>query len=467
MAPIATTTHQPAHATPVSLKEKDANASSPLAGRSNEEFWKTANDKLVSFGGGWMPVRIVKAKGTVLYDEEGNRLLDWTSGQMSSLLGHGHPEIVDTVTKYVANLDHLFSPMVSDPVLDLAERLTAMLPKGLDKCLFLSTGSETNEAALKMAKMYTGGFEIVSLSASYHGMTHGAGAATFTVGRKGYGPQVPGNFTLPVPYAYRSPFRHPDGSYDWKTELDYGWDLIDRQSTGSLAACLVEPIVSTGGIITLPDGYLTALKEHCRKRNMLLIMDEAQTGMARTGDMFGFQHEGVVPDILTLSKTLGCGLPLGATITSNEIEAVVRQRGFFYLTTHLNDPLVCAVGAKVCEIVVREDMPRQAREKGELLRAGLLRLQEKYPLYIGDVRGRGLLQGIEIISDPKTKSPGSKLGAAVAERCMDLGLSCNIVSLPALSGVFRLAPPVTITPEEIEEGLQIMDRAFAEEVAKL
>jgi 2,2-dialkylglycine decarboxylase (pyruvate) len=114
-------------------------------------------------------------------------------------------------------------------------------------------------------------------------MTHGAGAATFSVGRKGYGPQLPGNFILPVPYAYRSPFRHPDGSYDWQSELNYGWDLIDRQSTGALACVIIEPIVSTGGIIELPDGYLKAMKVHCEKRGMLLIVDEAQTGMGRTG----------------------------------------------------------------------------------------------------------------------------------------------------------------------------------------
>lgn len=181
------------------------------------------------------------------------------------------------------NLDHLFSGMISDPIVDLAEALTDMLPPQLNRCMFLSTGGETNECALKMAKMYTGGHEIVSLSASYHGMTHGAGAATFSVGRKGYGPQLPGNFILQVPYAYRSPFRHPDGSYDWRAELDYGWDLIDRQSTGALAAVMIEPIVSTGGVITLPEGYLKALKEHCERRGMLLIVDEAQTGMGRTG----------------------------------------------------------------------------------------------------------------------------------------------------------------------------------------
>ncbi|WWC69759.1 uncharacterized protein I206_103702 [Kwoniella pini CBS 10737] len=309
--------------------------------------------------------------------------------------------------------------------------------------------------------MYTGGYEVVSLSASYHGMTHGAGAATFSVGRKGYGPQLPGNLTLPVPYAYRSRFRHPDGSYDWKSELEYGWSLVDCQSTGALACVIIEPIVSTGGIITLPDGYLKEMKKHCEKRGMLLIVDEAQTGMGRTGDMFAFQHEGVVPDILTLSKTLGAGLPLGATICTEEIERrVCNERGFFYYTTHLNDPLVCAVGAKVCEIVERDDFPAQARNKGEILKKGLLDLQKKYPC-IGDVRGRGLMMGIEIVLDPQTKAPADSLGTAISARAMETGLSCNVVQLKGMGGTFRIAPPLTILEEEILEGIDILDKAFA------
>jgi 4-aminobutyrate aminotransferase-like enzyme len=435
----------------------------PQPTRSNADFWKVANSKLIRYGGQWSPVRIVRAKGTVMWDESGKRVLDWTSGQMSSVLGHGHPEIVEVVDKYMRNLDHLFSGMISDPVVDLAEALTNLLPPQLNKCMFLSTGSETNECALKLAKMYTGGHEIGTHSATNIGFTPAPGAATFSVGRKGYGPQLPGNLILPVPYAYRSPFRHPDGSYDWRTELDYGWDLIDRQSTGALAAVMIEPIVSAGGIITLPEGYLKALKEHCEKRGMLLIVDEAQTGMGRTGNVFAFEHEGVVPDILTLSKTLGAGLPLGATVVTDEVERVCNERGFFYYTTHQNDPLVAAVGAKVCEIVKRDRMDKQAAEKGELLKQGLLGLQKKYPC-IGDVRGRGLMMGIEVVL-PDNK-PADELGTRVSARCMELGLSCNVVQLKGMGGTFRIAPPLTVTPEEIAEGIAIMDRAFAEVLAQ-
>jgi 2,2-dialkylglycine decarboxylase (pyruvate) len=150
---------------------------------------------------------------------------------------------------------------------------------------------------------------------------------------------MPGNFSLPTPNAYRSPFRHADGTYNWEAELDYGFDMVDRASTGNLAAVILEPILSSGGMITLPQGYLAALKAHCTRRGMLLILDEAQTGIGRCGDMFAFEHEGVVPDILTLSKTLGNGLPLSAVVTSHAISEVCQERGFLFYTTHVNDPL--------------------------------------------------------------------------------------------------------------------------------
>ncbi|KAM6522835.1 hypothetical protein FALCPG4_012448 [Fusarium falciforme] len=423
-------------------------------------FWTRADKYLMSTGVPYSPVVITKAQGTRLYDANNRKILDFTSGQMSSLLGHSHPEIVEVVKNYVAELDHLLSNMITHPVVDLAERLARLLPAPLEKSFFLNTGSESTEAAIKMAKCYTGRFEIVAFSASYHGLTQGSGSATFSAGRKNGGPTMPGQLAFPAPYAYRSPFRKADGSYDWETELEFGWSMIDRQSVGSLAAFIMEPILSTGGILDLPEGYLKRMSQECKKRGMLLIMDEAQTGVGRTGQMFAFEKDGVVPDILALSKTLGCGLPLASVSTTPEIEQGCKKAGFLWLTTHLNDPLTAAVGDKVLEIVERDGICQRASERGAQLREGLLKLQKKY-WCIGDVRGRGLLQGVEIISDPKTKAPGSDLGQKVSDKAMELGLSCNIVNLPGMGGVFRLAPPVTVTAEEISEGLTILDEAFA------
>ncbi|TAQ85336.1 hypothetical protein B7494_g6340 [Chlorociboria aeruginascens] len=420
---------------------------------------RAVSDTLIRYGGNFSSAIIVGAKGVYIYTAHGRKILDFTSGQMSCLVGHGHPEIVATITAHAAGLDHLFSGMISPPVVQLAEKLIGLLPPGLDRAAFLSTGAESNEAAIKMAKLYTGKYEIVGLGKSWHGMTSGARAATYHSGRTGYGPSMPGSHILPSPDAYRSIFRHADGSYDWETELNYGWSLIDQASNGSLAAVIIEPILSSGGMHVLPPGYLRAIKAHCEKRGMLLIVDEAQTGIGRCGSMFAIEFEGVTPDILTLSKTLGNGLPLAAVVTSKEIEDTCFNRGFLFYTTHVNDPLPAAVGLKVLEIVLRDGLVERSRVAGLRMKATLERLQTKYGC-IGDIRGRGLMCGIEIVANRETKAPAIELGDALAKKMVELGLSANLSTMKTFGGVFRMAPPITITDKELEEGLEIFEEAL-------
>jgi 2,2-dialkylglycine decarboxylase (pyruvate) len=429
----------------------------------DEVFWSQADRHLIRYGATFTPRVIARAAGSYVYDEDGTPILDFTSGQMSAVLGHGHPDVVAAVSGAVASLDHLFSGMLSRPVLDLATTLVATLPEPLQKVLVLSTGAESNEAALKMAKLYTGKYEVVSFDASWHGMTSGAASATYSAGRRGYGPPIPGNLSLPTPNGYRSPFRHPDGSYDWRAELDYGFDAIDRQSSGSLAACLVEPILSSGGIIDPPPGYLTALQDKCVERQMLLIADEAQTGLGRTGTMYAFERDGIVPDLVTLSKTLGAGLPVAAVVTSEEIEQRCHERGFLFFTTHVSDPLAAVVGATVLRVIARDELVARADRLGKRLHEKLLELQKRHQV-IGDVRGRGLLQGIELVTNRDTKQPADRLGQAVTAACLHHGLHMNIVQLPGMGGVFRIAPPLTVTDAELDTGLDILDTALTETV---
>jgi 2,2-dialkylglycine decarboxylase (pyruvate) len=422
------------------------------------EFWAEVDRYLVRYGGSFVPAVIDRAEGSFVYDTTGRAILDFTSGQMSAVLGHSHPDIVKTVQRSVATLAHLFSGMLSQPVVDLSRALAAVTPGPLEKSLLLTTGAEANEAALKMAKLYTGGYEIVSFSQSWHGMTSGAAAATYSAGRRGYGPPAPGNFALPAPNAYRTRFTS-SGEHDWQGELDYAFDLIDRQSSGALAACLVEPILSSGGLIELPVGYLRALKDKCVERGMQLILDEAQTGLGRTGAMFAFERDGVVPDILTLSKTLGAGLPLAAVVTTAEIEQRCHERGYLFVTTHVSDPLPAAVGCTVLRVIDRDGLVAAAVNRGQRLRAGLVELQARHEC-IGDVRGRGLMQGIELVTDRVTKAPAEDLGRRVTTECLALGLHMNIVQLPGMGGVFRMAPPLTVSDDEIDLGLEILDKAL-------
>ncbi|APU13170.1 MULTISPECIES: aspartate aminotransferase family protein [Actinoalloteichus] len=415
----------------------------------------------------FLPEVIARAAGTSVFTESGRELLDFTSGQMSAILGHSHPAIVETVSEQVARLDHLHSSMLSRPVVELGRRLAESLPAPLEKALLLTTGAEANEAAVRMAKLVTGRHEIVSFARSWHGMTQAAANATYSAGRKGYGPAAPGNFALPVPHSFHPDIVDAEGVLDWRRQLDLGFDLIDAQSVGSLAACLIEPILSSGGIIELPPGYLAALAQKCRERGMLLILDEAQTGLCRTGDWYAFEHDGVVPDIITLSKTLGAGLPLAAVLTTAEIEQQAHDRGFLFFTTHVNDPLPAAVGNTVLDVLIRDRLDERARELGARLRGDLDELATRHEV-VGDVRGRGLLLGMELVGDDVLGAGGAdRLGAAVTRRCFELGLHMNIVALPGMGGIFRIAPPLTASDEEISRGVAILDQALRAAVSEL
>jgi len=424
-------------------------------GPSDAEFWTRARRHLLKYGGEFVDFVPVRAEGAFLYDDAGRRVLDFTSGQMSALLGHSHPEIVATVRDGVGRLDHLFSSMLSRPVVDLAEALAGLVPQ-LSKVMLLSTGGEANEAAIKLAKLITGGWEVVGFAQSWHGMTGAAASATYKAGRRGYGPMAAGCFAIPAPNAYRPRF----AGVDWQTELDDAFDLIDRQSTGNLAAFIAEPILSSGGVIELPEGYLAALKQKCAERGMLLILDEAQTGMGRTGTMFAFERDGVLPDILVLSKTLGAGLPLAAVMTTDEISQAADDRGFLFYTTHVNDPLPAMVGLKVIEVVERDGLAARAATLSDRLKRGLLSLKQRYPC-IGDVRGRGLLLGIEFEAlDSGQRHSARALSNAVTDKALHLGLSANIVRTGASDGVMRIAPPLTATDAEIDLGLDLLDAAL-------
>src|SRR3954470_23360762 len=212
-------------------------------------FWSDVDQHVIRYSPAWVPALVERASGSTLYTSDGRELLDFTSGQMSAILGHSHPAITATVREQAGTLDHLFSAMLSRPVVELSRRLAESLPAPLEKALLLTTGAESNEAALRLAKLVTGGHEVVAFSRSWHGMTLGAAAATYSGGRRGYGPVAPGNFVLPTPDAYRPDVTGPGGELDWRRQLELGFAMIDAQSSGALAACIVEPILSAAGVV--------------------------------------------------------------------------------------------------------------------------------------------------------------------------------------------------------------------------
>jgi len=417
-----------------------------------DELWQIVDEHLLHYGRDFVREFITSASGSYLHTATGRSIIDFSSGQMCATLGHNHAAILEAMQRSADAVIHLDSTMLSPSIAHLAKELCALLPPQLSKVLFLNTGAESNEAAIRLAKLYTGCFEIIGLTGSWHGTTYGAASTTYAHGRKGYGPGMPGTIAIPAPNCYRCPLGQCQTSCNLAC-LDFGFEYVDSVSVGSTAAMVIEPIQSAGGIIVPPEGYMEKLRGLCDERSILLIFDEAQTGLGRVGTNFAFEQQGVVPDILSLSKTLGAGVPLAATITDN-----THEKGYSHYTSHASDPLTVEVGLAVVRTIVSEQLASRADEIGQYLMAGLQVLQDKYES-IGDLRGRGLLLGVEIVTDRESKTPDKEYLARLSQRCFELGLNVNRVGGPL--AVWRIAPPLTISRTEVDQSLEIMDEAFA------
>jgi 2,2-dialkylglycine decarboxylase (pyruvate) len=394
-------------------------------------------------------------KDSVVVDVNGKQYLDFNSGQMCSALGHNRPEIIAAIQESCATLIHASSMYFNTKEIELAKRLADVLPSNLHKSTFLISGSDSNEAAISMAKTYTGRFEVASPHASFHGLSDTARALTFAGWHAGYGPLIPGAYAILAPYRYRCAFCQdaPDCTLGC---LETSFEILDAQSVGSLSAVITEPLFSAGGVIPAPSAWLRGLKKKCEERGMLLIFDEAQTGLGKLGTMFAFEQHDVVPDILTISKHFGGGISISAAITSEKIEEVVVDRGFVCGHSHCNDPIGCAAGVASIDLIVNEDVPAKAAKLGEYFQSILRDLAQRHEV-IGDVRGKGLIQGIELVEDRMTKQPANALGAAIHKRLLDQGLLC---SARRRGSVLRFVPPVTTTNQQFDRAGELLDSAI-------
>jgi 2,2-dialkylglycine decarboxylase (pyruvate) len=424
----------------------------------NPKLRQARNEFMVRFGGDRFDALFVKAEGSWLTDDAGRKVLDFTSGQMCATLGHNHPAVVAAVEEAGRTAYHLFSGMIPDVVAELARTLADWMPAPLKRSLFINTGSESNEAALRMAKMHTGGHEVVALGGSWHGVTGGASSASYASDRRRYGPALPGSYAIPEPNAYRCPIRHCRDACD-RSCMKVGMELFDMQSRGEGAAIIAEPILSAGGIIVPPEGYHAALKQEAQRRGMVLVFDEAQTAFGRLGTKTAAERFGCVPDIMSMSKTLGAGLPLAATVTSEDLEDDIFEKGFNFYTSHVADPLPARVGLAVLETLQREHLLQRALDMGAILKARLTDLQQKHAC-IGDIRGEGMLLGLELVKDRESREPDHELGMLTTRRCYDLGLSMNIKLRKERGAVWRIAPPLTITEDDLHRGCDILDHAL-------
>ena len=398
---------------------------------------------------------MVWGRGSVVRDVNGKEYLDFNSGQMCAALGHNHPRIVQALQESAETLIHSHMSMFNDREIILASRIAEISPRGMNRSMFLTSGSDSNEAAMAIARRYTGGYEVASPAVSFHGMNDSTRAVTFSGWHEGYGPYAPGNYPIFAPYKYRCTFCRERSACDFSC-LDSSFELLDAQAAGQLAAVITEPLFSAGGVIDLPEGWLQELKKKCEHRGALLIVDEAQTGLAKLGTMWAFEQEGVVPDIFTVSKHFGGGIAISAAVTTDEIEEKVAETGLVVGHSHSNDPLPSNAAIASIDIILEEVLVDVAKKIGAYWRAHLEELARRHSI-IGDIRGKGLLQGIELVEDRITKEPAYTAGQAVGRICLENGL---ILSVRRRGSVFRFVPPFTTTEEQMDLAADILDHAF-------
>lgn len=398
---------------------------------------------------------IVRGKGSLVWDIHGKPYVDFNAGQMCSALGHNHDAILEAIRHACESLIHASSTLYNVAEILLAARLAELSPAPLSKSLFLSSGSDSNEAAMSIAKSYTGGYEIWSPHLSFHGLSDTPRAVTHAGWRDSIGPFSPGNHAMFAPYCYRCPLGLNRQDCGLRC-VDASFELIDAETTGNRAAVITETLFSAGGVVEAPDGWLKRVQEKCRERDMLLIVDEAQTGLAKLGTFYSYQQQqDTQPDIVTLSKHFGGGVEVSAVVTTEQIEEKVIGEGFVYSHSHTSDPLACWAALASLEIIEDENLYERSDQIGEYWKDHLLELQAEFEV-IGDVRGRGLIQGIELVSDRETKMP-LRIGQELYLACLEKGL---IFSVRRNGSVLRFVPPFTTTTDQLDQAAEILRSAL-------
>lgn len=404
---------------------------------------------------------IAKSEGRTVWDTDGKAYLDFQSGQMGAALGHQHPRMVKRITATMESLMHSSNTMLNVPRLRLHEKLGKILPRPLEKSVFLVSGSDSIEASIDLARKATGGLDIIGLHAGLHGSTsYVTRSVSFNWDRRKHAAVAPHTGSVLTPYCYRCPL----GLKFPKCEiqcLTASLELADANFTAQPAGFISESVLSAGGIIVPPEGYLNRVKAECDKRGMELIMDEAQTGLGKTGKLFGFQHEpGLKPGIIALSKHFGGGLPISAVCTTADVAKRAVGRGYFATRSHATDPLLCAAGEESLDIVVEEDMPGKAAQIERWIKSAFRKMAKEFE-WIGDIRGRGVLLGIELVADRQTKAPANAETQKIYDYALNKGLIFQIRGVRELKNVIRLVPPMTSTRAEVDQAMSVLYDAFS------
>ncbi|KAJ9179633.1 hypothetical protein P3X46_007983 [Hevea brasiliensis] len=393
------------------------------------------------------PLNVVDGRMQYLFDENGRRYLDAFGGIATVCCGHCHPDVVESIVNHIKRLQHSTVLYLNHAISDFAEALAFKMPGNLKVVFFTNSGTEANELAMMIARLYTGCNDIISLRNAYHGNAAGTMGATaqsiwkFNVIQSG------------VHHALNpDPYRGVFGSDGEKYAKDVQ-DIIDFGTTGNVAGFISEAIQGVGGIVELAPGYLPAAYKSIKKAGGLCIADEVQAGFARTGSHFwGFEAQGVVPDIVTMAKGIGNGIPLGAVVTTPEIAEVLTRRSYF--NTFGGNPVCTAAGLAVLKVIEKENLQENALVVGSYLKNRLIELKDKHEI-IGDVRGRGLMLGVELVTDRQQKTPAKAETLHVMDQIKEMGV---LIGKGGFYGnVFRITPPLCFTKEDADFLVDAMD----------
>ncbi len=408
------------------------------------------------------PIFASRARGALLTDVDGNTFIDFAGGIGVLNVGHTDPSVVEGIKDQAERMTHTsFATVPHEPYVELAERLNALVPGDFKKrTVLVNTGAEAMENAIKIARRHTGRGGILVFENGLHGRTLLTMSMTSKVDpyKKSFGPFAPEIYRVPAPYPYRCPaWQDCSGGC-----LGNCFDFIERAFTGvvdprSLAALAVEPVIGEGRFIPFPDFYLKRLRELCDDHGILMIADEVQTGLGRTGKMFAIEHCGVVPDMVTMAKSMGGGMPIGGVTGKAEIMDSVHAGGLG--TTYGGNPVACAAVLGLLEAFEEKDLISRGARLGELLFSALRELQKRHPDTVGDVRGKGAMVAIEVVTDRRSREPDAKRAAAIVRDALEGGLL--LITAGRYSNVIRTLVPLVISDEELQEGLDILDGAVA------
>jgi len=408
-----------------------------------------------------VPVVWQRGEGVWIEDVDGNVFLDFSSGVLVVNVGHSHPKLVAELRAQADQVINTYDFVNAWRPL-LAKKLVEITPPNLDRAFILTTGAETVEAAIKLARKFTGKYEIIAFHGAFHGRTYGAmsvGGRRSAAGVRGAGPFLPGVVLAPFPYCYRCPFgQTPDTCRLHSPKMEYLDWLLETESEGNVAAVIVETYLGAAGSIMAPDGWFPALERWCRRHDILLIIDEVQASFGRTGKLFAFQHYGITPNLLCLGKGISSTLPVSALVGERRIMDALPPGALG--STHGGYALGARVALKNIDVILSEGLVENAARVGAVMARRLDQLAARSP-YVGEVRGLGLVFGVELVLDKATREPAAELAWQVVQRCATRGLVL-IAPIGFYGNVLRIAPPLVITEEEALLGLDILEEALHE-----